>query len=253
MRFHSNQYAPPVLALIAVLLCAASLAAQEEADTWRTQLELGLNGASGNSSFSVLRTGGSVKYLLTDVAEFELSTLFRYGKNESKVISNDLRGSAKFDWHPQSDFSPFLYVAARRDPIRRIDAKIDGGLGAKWTFLRRTKTKISLSTAGILDYENFRLDAGSTDAESEGVFRVSVRLKFDHEFGSGATFGHVTFWQPEAANFGDYNIEMTTSVSTKLLSKLALALEHEYLHDEVPPTGVKPNDQKFSAVLRVIL
>jgi len=253
MRPCSRRSSVPVLLLLALMLCTPSLGAQEEVDSWHTQLELGLNAASGNSSFSVLRTGGSIKYLRTDVAEFELSTLFRYGKNESTVISDDLRGSAKFDWHPQSDFSPFLYLAARRDPIRKIDAKLDGGLGAKWTFLRRGETKMSLSTAGVLDYENFRVDAGSTDAESEGVFRISFRLKFDHQFGSGATFNHVTFWQPEAANFGDYNIEMTNSVSTKLLSKLALALEHEYLHDEVPPAGVKPNDQKFSAVLRVIL
>ena len=46
---------------------------------------------------------------------------------------------------------------------------------------------------------------------------------------------------------------MTNSVSTQLLSNLALALAHEYLHDGVPPPGVKQNDQKFSAVLRVIL
>jgi len=253
MRLYSRQLSVPVLLLTALALLPPALAAQEEVDAWRTQLELGMNAASGNASFAVLRTGGSVNYLLTDVAEFELSTLFRYGRSDTTVISNDLVGTAKFDWHPQASFSPFLFISARRDPIRKIDAKFDGGVGAKWTFLRRDKTKMSLSAAGVLDYENYHLDPGSTDIQSASVFRISTRLKFDHELGSGAKFNHVTFWQPQAANFGDYNIAMTTSVSTKLLSNLALALEHEYLHDEVPPTGVKQNDQKFSAVLRVTL
>ena len=238
---------------MAAALSGSELTAQKAVDSWRTQLELGFNGSSGNSSFSVLRTGGSLKYLRTDVAEFEFSALVRYGESEGKVISNDMRSTLKFDWRPQSDFSPFVFVSARRDEIRKLDSKIDGGVGAKWTVLRREKSKISLSGAGLLEYENYQLAAGSTDPESEGVFRISGRLKFDHTFESGARIQHTTFWKPEASDFGDFNIEMTNSVSTQLLSNLALALEHEYLHDEVPPPGVKQNDQKFSAVLRVIL
>ena len=253
MRIPSRSPALPVFLLMATALIAPELAAQEEVDSWQTQLELGFNGASGNSSFSVLRTGGSVKYLHTDMADFEFSALLRYGESEGKVISNDMRSTLKFGWKPQSDFSPFVFVSARRDEIRKLDSKIDGGAGAKWTFFRRGDSKISLSGGALLEYENYQLAAGSTDPESETVFRISARLNLDHTFASGATIQHTMFWQPEAGDFGDYNIEMTNSVSTQLLSNLALALEHEYLHDEVPPPGVKQNDQKFSAVLRVIL
>ncbi len=236
-----------------VSLFAAPLAAQEGVDLWTSHLEFGFNGSSGNSSFSVLRTGGSLKYLRSDVAEFELSTLVRYGKSDDEVISNDMRGSLKFDWQPNADFSPFAFIAASRDVIRNLDAKVNGGLGAKWTFLRTEESKVSVSAAGLLDHESFRLPAGSLGPSSENAFRVSSRLKIDHKFGSGATFSHVTFWQPQASDIGDYTIEMTNSVSTQLLSKLGLSIEHEYLHDSVPPEGVGKNDQKFSAVLRVTL
>jgi hypothetical protein len=195
-----------VALVFAAAAYAGPAAAQEAVDSWHSQLEFGLNAATGNSSFSVLRTGGSLKYLHTDQAEFELSALYRYGENETKVISNDLRGTMKFDWKPQSDFSPFAYVSASRDEIRRLDAKLDGGVGAKWTVHRSEPTKLSFSLAGVLDYENYRVDAGSTDPESEGVFRLSTRVKFDRTFGSGASFQHVTFWAPEAEDFGDYNI-----------------------------------------------
>lgn len=253
MRIPSRSPALPVFLLMATALIAPELAAQEEVDSWQAQLELGFNGASGNSSFSVLRTGGSLKYLHAKVAEFEFSALRRFGKSDGKIISNDMRATLSFDWKPQSDFSPLVFVTASRDQIRKLDAKVNGGVGAQWTFLRRDQSKISLSTGVLLDYENYDIVEGSADAGSETAFRLSARIEVEHEFGSGTKFGHVTFWQPKAADFGDYNIEMTNSLSTRILSNLALALEHEYAHDEVPPPGVKKNDQKFSAVLRITL
>lgn len=239
------------LLVAAVAGTPPAAAQEEEADLWQTQLELGFNGSSGNSSFSVLRTGGALKFLNPELMEFELSTLFRYGKSGDEVISNDLRGTVKWDWKPASDFSPFAFVNARRDRIRKLDAKVDGGAGAKWTFLRRGESKVSLSAAGMVDYENYALEAGSTDPESEGVFRMSFHVQIDQQLSSTASLRHQTFWQPEAGDFGDYNVEMTNAVTTQILSNLTLALEHEYLHDEVPPPDVKPDDQKFSAVLRV--
>lgn len=234
---------------------APSAYAQDAPDVWRSRLELGFNGSSGNSSFGILRTGGSITRVQTEVYEFEVSTLVRYGKNGDRVIADDMRGTTKVDWKPDSDFSPFAFVTASRDRIRKLDLKVNGGAGAKWTFYRGDEVgnKASFSLAGILDYEDFRLDAGSTAQETDRAVRWSARFKFDHSFGSGASFGHITFWQPQVSSFGDYIVLMTNSVSTALLSNLSLAIEHEYLHDEVPPPGAKPDDQKFSVVLRVSL
>ncbi|MCH7533178.1 MAG: DUF481 domain-containing protein [Gemmatimonadetes bacterium] len=229
--------------------------AQDAPNLWRSQLEFGFNGSSGNSSFGILRTGGSLTRIQTDVYEFEISALVRYGKSEDRVIADDRRSTIKFDWKPVSDFSPFTYVTASRDRIRKLDLKATGGVGAKWTFFRgaQARSKASFSLAGILDYEDFRLEAGSTEEETQTKLRWSARFKFDHAFASGATFQHVTFWQPQINGFGDYVVEMSNSVSTRLTSTLSLAIQHEYLHDEIPPPGAEPNDQKFSVVLRVSL
>ena len=227
--------------------------AQAPADAWSATLEFGLNGASGNSSFSVLRTGGSLKRLETDQFEFEISALVRYGKNEQKVIADDRRAAVKFDYKPASVFSPFVFANASSDRIRKLDAKVNAGAGAKWTAFASPPTGVSLSLSALLDYENFRLEAGSTGQETRSVARWSGRLKVDHRFGTGATLEHVTFWQPEFGRLGDYTVEATTSVSTRLLSRLSVVLQHEYLHDSVPPPGVGPDDQKYSVVLRVAL
>ena len=245
----------------AVIACCAAAAplvpltgsAQQPAGAWRARVELGFNGSSGNSSFSILRTGGSVTRLSTEIYELELSTLIRYGKSDEKEIANDQRVTMKFDWHPDADFSPFTFVTGSRDRIRKIDLKVNGGVGAKWTFLRYSGGKASVSLAGIIDYEDLELAAASTAEEARSVGRWSGRFKFDHEFGTGAAFQHITFWQPQIGKFADYLIEVSNSLSTRLLTNLSLVIQHEYLHDEVPPEGVQADDHKFSVVLRVAL
>lgn len=227
--------------------------AQEAPDSWRARVDLGLNGSTGNSSFTVLRTGGSITHLRTEIYEFELSTMVRYGRSEERVIANDQRLTLKFDWQPEADFSPFTFVTASRDRLRRIDLKLNGGVGAKWTFFRRGASKVSWSLATVLDHEDLRLEPDATLSEVSSVLRWSARLKADHEFGSGATFQHVTFWVPDVSDFGDYLIEMSNALSTRLTASLSLVVEHEYLHDNVPPPDVEPDDQKFSVVLRVSL
>ena len=97
---------------------------------WRSQLELGFNGSSGNSSFGILRTGESLSRIQTEVYELEVSALLRYGKSEGRVIAEDFRSTLKLDWKPDADFSPFTYVTVGRDRIRKLDSKSNGaGLG----------------------------------------------------------------------------------------------------------------------------
>ena len=112
---------------------------------------------------------------------------------------------------------------------------------------------MSFSLAAVLDRENYRLEAGSADEEVISVARWSGRAKFDHEFSSGATFQHITFWQPRVSDFGDYIVDLSNSLSTRLLSNLSLVINHSYIHEEIPPPGAFRDDQRLGVVLRVAL
>ncbi len=252
MRITTLLKMTPYLLFVAALIPAGARG-QEAPNAWKAQLELGFNGASGNSSFGILRTGGSLTRTETESYEFEISALVRYGKSDSRVIADDARGTVKFDWRPLSNFSPFVFVTVSRDRIRNLEAKVNGGMGAKRTLLKGDRTKVSLSLAALIDYENFNLETGSTEEGSRSATRWSGRFKLDHTFASGTKYSHVTFWQPEMKSVGDYIVEMTNTLSTTLLAQLSMAVQHEYLHDSVPPPGAKKNDQKFSVVLRVTL
>ena len=240
-----------------LLLCLTggleTAAAQEPADAWRAQIELGFNGASGNSSFSILRTGATLTHLRTDVAEFELAGLLRYGRSDGDVIANDMRLSLKFNFRPLADFAPFAFATSSRDRIRKLDLKSNGGAGATFTFWRDGPGKASLSAAALYDYENFRVESGSGDLESRGVARWSFRLEFSRTLGENADLRHITRHDSQFRDLGDYSVEVTNAVSTTILDDLSLVIRHELLHDQVPPPGVKSGDQKFSVTLRVTL
>ena len=223
----------------------------ETTDHWRGRTEFGFNGASGNTAFSILTATAGLNHLELEVFEFDISARYRYGTSDDRVIAHDMEATIKFDYRPESDLSPFVFGTGGRDVIRNVDGRLVGGGGAKWTFLRREATKVSVSGAAIAEYENYQLDAGSTVAETRTVARWSGRLKLDHAFGSGATYQHVTFWQPKVDRLGDYLVEITNSVTTTLVANLSLVVSHSYLHDEIPPPGAERDDTRFSVLLRV--
>ena len=248
-------HAPGILSttLALVLALTSVCGAQQPSERWNVQLELGFNGAMGNSSFSILRTGARAKHLQTDQAEFELSALLRYGQSDEKVIANDQKVSLKLDLWPKDTWSPFAFVDASRDVIRKLDFRSNGGAGGKYTFWNGDSGDASVSAALLWDYQDLRLDPGSTHAETESVARWSIRAKGEKTLSKTTTVEHTTFYQPVWDRTSDFLVTMTTSVSTKVLKDVSLSIEHEFLHDSVPPPGVGPDDQKFSVLLKVTL
>lgn len=238
-------------ALLLALSTAVPAAAQDAPNIWDVRFEFGLNGSSGNSSFTILRGGFMAKRVRTDRYEMDFSTVVRYGRNEEKVIADDAKASIKFDWRPDNTWSPFVFVDAARDEIRRLDFQADGGAGVKWTAVENEDGDLSLSGAAIFDYQKFDLPEGSTEAGSEGLVRGSFRLKGERTFGNNARFEHVSFYQPAVEQLDDYVVEVTNSVSTTVVGNLSMALEHLYLRDSRPPPGAEKNDQKYSVLLRL--
>lgn len=218
---------------------------------WRTQLELGFNGARGNSSFLVLRTGFSVTHLRTDVAEMDVSGLYRYGKSDGSLIARDWRAGVKLDLHPQGDWTPFVFATASGDAVRRLDLRSEGGAGAKHTFWRGETGKASLSLASLYSYENFGQEAGLSAIEPRRSARWSLRAKGEKRIGQ-TELQQTSFYQPVWNQAGNFLVEVTSSLSTRLVGDLNLALEHEFLHDAEPPPDVERSDHKLSVMFRYV-
>lgn len=241
--------------IVAALLAAAappSAAQDAPPPAWRTQLELGFNGASGNSSFAVLRTGFTVTHLRTEQAEIELTGLFRYGESEGELIARDWKAAAKMDLVPSGRWSPFLFANLSGDELRRIDLRSEGGAGAKYTFVGGEERELSLSVAGLYSWEDYEQVPELAALPAEKTARWSARARARRAFGD-TQVQHATFYQPVWDTLDDYVLTAATSISTALLGDLSLAVEHEYLHDATPPPDVVRGDHKLSVVFRYVL
>jgi hypothetical protein len=216
---------------------------------WRTQLELGFNGARGNTSFVVLRSGVSVTHLRTDVAEIEASGLYRYGKSDGELIARDWRGSLKLDVVPNQRLSPFAFATASGDALRRLAIRSEGGAGAKYTYWRSERGAASISGAALYSVESYDRAMDSSRPASQRSAKWSVRSKGETTVGR-ARIAQTTFYQPVWDSGADYTLEATTSLSAQLVGRLDLVLVHEYLYDATPPADVLRTDQKVSVVFR---
>lgn len=236
---------------LALMLAAPTMAQEPGAtppppepkpDRWTAALDLGFNGSTGNTRLAVLNTGFRVKHLQTESFELEWSVSYRYGESKGDVVARNAATSLTFDLTPRSYLSPFVYATVERDPFRKLDLRTNTGSGVKYTMYRSKQGTASLSAAALYSHEAFTIDRPTRrDA------RWSFRTKVEHALGKTMRVENTAFYKPVWDRSGDYNVQISSRMSTKVASRLAMTLSHEFLHDSTPPTGVGREDQRFQA------
>jgi hypothetical protein len=219
---------------------------------WKIAVDLGFNTASGNSSLTYWHSALSLTRLQKELAEFEWNASFDYGRNRGNLAEQRLTSGAKFDYLPLNTFSPFTFVNAEQDEVRKVDLQAYGGAGLKYTFWKSERGKASVSAAAVYNYETFTTSRVTlVAAPSERQVRWSARFKGSRKFGKALELENTTFYQPVFNAADDYNFSVSTSVSSKATAHLALIIRHLYRRDSTPQPGVKPVDQRLSGGIRV--
>lgn len=230
---------------------SAQASGETERDRWRTQLDLGLNSATGNTALTTLLTGISFKRLETEEIELEFSANYRYGKSDGDIVADLFQGLFKLDVKPKADWSPFLFASTERNPVRRVDLRANGGGGLKYTNWRTERGKSSVSLATIFNYEDLEA-TGTTVLEAEKAVRLSARIKLNLYFGEGAEYEFIVFHQPVWNDFSDYYLNADTSLRVPLTGGLSLVVRYEFRHDETPAEGIKKDDGFLNVSLRFV-
>ncbi len=233
-------------------LTAQRPAGGSAAKAWRTQLELGFTGSSGNSSLSSLQTGISVQRLETESIGFEVSVYYRYGKSEETVVADLFRTELKFDILPEARWSSLLFASATRDPVRRLNLRANGGAGGKYTLWRGGRGRSSISAAAIFNYEDFKVADGQDPPPTERTVRWSTRYKLNLDLGAGTTIEHITFYQPVWDVPDDFYLSVANTFQSEVAGGLSLVVKHEYQHDDSPPEGIEKDDQFLSVGFRYV-
>ena len=244
-----------VAVLIALTLPAARGSAQDtKSDTaqWAVGVEVGLNAARGNSSFTTLTSGLRFSHLNRSRYEAEWASAMTYSETRSTVLARRIVTGLKLDLIPQAVWSPFLFTSVERDRIRRLNLLTSNGAGVKYTFYRTAITALSLSAAALYVNKDVMPGASITigGEPKASTARLSLRPKIVRKVPLGFSFEQISFWQPVFGQIGDYNLESGSRVGYAVSKSSTFFLQHTYRFDSRPPIGVKREDQLLVAGIR---
>jgi putative salt-induced outer membrane protein YdiY len=237
-------------AITSGIFSASSAAAQEDAASeaerrWMASAELSYTDQTGNRTLRVLTGGFKASHLQKDLFRLDLSLQSRYGESDEAVVARNHFGSLAFDLRPTARVSPFLYTDAEHDRFKRLNARISGGAGAKYTPYRRPRqgAELSISAAALLSYENITATAADPLVGSRTHVRASIRGRGSHDLPGGARFQNTTFYQPMVGHMADYLLRSETTIRMALTERLALAVGYQLNRTALPPEGVEPDDR----------
>lgn len=198
---------------------------------------------SGNTSKMFIQSKGELK---RDVNDFEaiLFASYGYGESKGKKDDNNFTSSLTGDFFRSSKFTPFLLQIIEYSFAKGIEIRSQSGAGLKYTFIRDSKHKSSVSAALIYDYTNLIQKPGNYDVDAK---RLSMRLKSRQDLLSSRMILSFTgFYQPSLDDFSAANIRIDVSIDFPIVKKVYLRTSYLYSFEDVVSVGRKRVDNKIT-------
>lgn len=228
-----------------MLLFSGIIFAQEKEekkkDLWDAKMGLGAYYFTGNTDKFDLVSDFKLTRKDT-VIESNLFLKGVLGKVEGETNKQEFSGGLKFDYKPQSTFSPFVLLSFYTNEFKDIKIRLSGFVGAKYLYYNSETSEYSISAAVQYDIEKY-YEAVTEDGNK---YRLSIRPKFKQRIGGNIDFLAQFFYQPNLENFDDYFFVSDLSLSTKLLKNLALKMSYTFDYESMPVSDdIEKADQSF--------
>lgn len=253
----SRRLVPAGVTALLLAVPGSALAAQdadEEADRFKTTLDLAFTNASGNQSVTLLTSDLGFTHLQPERYELESGAAVRFGKTDGEKVTENYKGQVDFALTPDERWSPFLFGEVEHDPFKRLDIRSNTGAGARYRFWQTERGEGSLSGAVLYSYENFEPDPEVADSlfdESQSNARLSWRLKGEQQVTETTTLEHVTFYQPVYDAWDDYLLSVTNTARVRVTSAVALVVSYLYERNSTPPLGVGRDDRLLTTGISI--
>ena len=212
-------------------------------DLWKMSLELGTNGATGNTDTISLKTGSEV------VRETDFSKLFlkiSYAKTEANSAETQNFGlfDVGHDWKfGDSPWEFFAKLQLAYDEFKAFDSRLalNSGVGYAWlknkviTFKSRFGAGTSREFGGPVD---------------QWIPEALFGLDYEHKLTEKQKLTAKVEYFPDWSDFASYRIVSDLSWEVMLDEVADLSLKFALIDQyDSTPSGVKPNDLNYSAVL----
>jgi len=227
---------------------AAPAPAPRPPTPWRLGTEIAFTDISGNRQLQLFQSTVTVARRSPQTFNFDLKLEGRYGESNHQEAAKAAATRVRLDWTARALVSPFLGFDAEYDHIRKIDARISGGMGINFNVVRRDATHATLSTGVVEEYVNY---ASPTSPEHLSDTRYSLRVAYVHTVRPGVQIECNLQHQPAADRLWDYLFKADAALRVALTARLGWRTTYSWNRDSTPASGVKPDDRTLTTGLLI--
>jgi len=210
---------------------------------WEASIELGINGAKGNSDAFNLRTGFDLERH-TDRYDWDIDLV--YSKNESNQVETQHFSilDSNWDWKlPSPRWSFFNKLQLVYDEFKNFDTRLvlNAGLGYLFVDTEITQLKGRFGAGASREFGGI-----DDDWVPEALFGLDFSRQLTKRQKCEMTVDYFPSWE----DFGDYRLVTDASWQMMLdeASNMSVKLGVIDLYDSTP-NGAKPNDINYSLLL----
>ena len=215
---------------------------------WRLGTEVAFTDISGNRQLQLFQSTVTISRRSPQTYNLDLKLEGRYGESNHQEAAKSAAAHVRLDWTPRALVSPFLGFDAEYDHIRKIDARVSGGLGVNLNLVHRDASRATLSAGLVEEYVDY---ASPTSPGSVSDTRYSTRLAVLHTVRPGVQFELNALYQPAADRLWDYLFKADTGLRVALTDKLGWRTAYAWNRDSTPASGVRPDDRTLTTGLQV--
>lgn len=194
---------------------------------------------AANLSGNINKTTGLVNYLFNNGAKFSIqkdriafntSNNWLYGENAGKLVNNDFISSTDFNiyHHKGARFNYWGLANYTSSYSLKIRDQLQAGAGVAYKVIGSATTLLRISD-GLL-YETSNIVVNDSTNQVYHTIRNSLRVQFRYKYKNRVAFESAAFWQPSLTYSNDYIVNMSASVSLKLLKWLSFNSKFNYMH-----------------------
>ena len=209
---------------------------------WEGNVELGINGSSGNSETFNLRAGGQAKRK-TDRSLLSLMTTYLQNSSDGDVTANRSFSEARHEWLNASRWTPYVHGLMEYDEFRNFDLRLTADAGVGYQFIDTDATTL-LARAGFGGSKE--IDSPDDDFKPEAVFGA----EFSHQLSARQSLELNVDYYPSVEDLNDYRINSTLNWVFVLDEENNLSLKLGVIDRyDSTPSGAKYNDIDYSLLL----
>jgi len=234
-----------LITIIAFLVCAYSITAEENKKLWNFELGMGFSISKGNTEKMGMN---SFCYLerITRINEFIFRVNGFYSETEKKKDTNKGDLTLKYDRNFWKKESFFLFIFPSYNEFQDLKYRVQNGIGLKHTFIKADTMNYSISAAFI-----YELKESLSVSEKDELIRLSIRPKVKQSFSKSGTLFFVLFYQPALEDFKNYRLTSDIIFEFNIIKSLFFEFKINDEYNNIVPEGIERNDLSIINSLKI--